>query len=131
MRAPIKEALLWAKGNTMSEKSSVVERHAMVLAEELEDWLETHKNIINEPCLKNDDRQHCTCVPSLREEIDAMKLVIALVAPFIEYAVPHGSVCFGCDMGAAGPGPKGEHDPDCDIAKLIAGLKVFKARRGA
>jgi hypothetical protein len=37
--------------------------------DELEDWKDDFKNIMNEECLENDDRKHCSCVPSLRKAI--------------------------------------------------------------
>jgi hypothetical protein len=32
---------------------------------------------------------------------------------YVERLRHSGNACSGCDMGDAGPGPEGEHDPDC------------------
>lgn len=30
----------------------------------------------------------------------------------------------GCDMGEAGPGQKGQHDPDCEIVMFVEALSI-------
>jgi hypothetical protein len=47
------------------------EKHARQLERELNEIKETYANIINEPC--RSDERHCTCVPSLRGEIERLK----------------------------------------------------------
>ena len=43
------------------------------LQQELADIKEAHEATMNEVCEGTDDRKHCTCVPFLRAEIEALK----------------------------------------------------------
>ena len=100
---------------------------------------------LNEGCdgdLCTNDKLHSACRETLdniyaiegtlgAKLITARENVLALAAPFAKYSVPHKHVCFGCDMGHAGPGPEGEHDAHCDIKKLIDALGEYNAAKAA
>lgn len=41
------------------------------LQQELDDWKESHRIVMEEKCPV--DEKHCTCVPSLKKEIEKLK----------------------------------------------------------
>jgi hypothetical protein len=38
---------------------------------------------------------------------------------------PEERACgIGCDMGEAGPGPRGQHDADCTVVRIVEALSI-------
>ncbi len=56
------------------------------LTRRLEDWEETQRSIMDEPC--REDEVHCTCVPVLRTEIKKVRKECRVAADWLDLA--HG-----------------------------------------
>jgi hypothetical protein len=53
--------------NNLIEEQTIKELQK--IKEELQEYKDDLKNTMDEECLENDDRKHCSCVPSLRKVI--------------------------------------------------------------
>lgn len=97
----------------------------MTLDERIEEW----KNI--QAIRVGEFDSHAKFVNDLISEREKLLKVVEKVRKFdSHYKWPlegeFRACCVGCDMGYAGPGPIGQHDPDCPILELHNALKEIE-----